>query len=215
MNPHVQNPIRFEKNVGDPEGPREFFFDPHAGTLGTLYTYEDVSMRGDFENHPSLNGMIPIHENVKSAMLQHYWQATVAERTQIRRDYEYDDDELVPENTPPPADMDRSEGRQTFNGERVSQSEREKFEQGVPPDAHPHVSQDPPSIETANGLPVIPVDLAEYIQNRDIIRAQDIALKVLIPMVQTQLAPEAPEHEILRVLIDEIEATKGNIYDEA
>ena len=68
INPELQNPIKFEKNVGEPEGPREFYFDPHAGNFGTLHTYEDVSNR-DYENHGSLNGAIPINENSKLSLI--------------------------------------------------------------------------------------------------------------------------------------------------
>ena len=211
INPELQNPIRFDKNVGEAEGPREFYFDPYTGDFGTLYTYEGVGQQGDYENHGSLSGAIPINEHSKSAMLTHYWQATVVERTQIRIDAGFDDEEVFEETAPEDIDV-----IEQFDGERVSKDEREQFDRKIM-EAQMDSEGDPPPTQQQqvhNGMPVIPVDLGEYVQTRDIIRAQEIGLKVLIPMLQNKLDPEAPEHEIVRVLVQEIERSKGIIYEE-
>ena len=212
-NPPMTNPIRFEKNVGEAEGPREFYFDPHTGKFGTLYTYEDVGQRGDYENHGSLNGAIPIDENVQSAMLRHYWDATIVERTEIRREAGYEDDDLEIPPSEPADDADVIEQRQqTFDGQEVTKQERERFEHGQQPEQEAGFipQEQPPN----GGMPIIPVHIEEYIQTRDVIRAQEIGLRVLIPMLESKLEPDAPEHNVISVLKTEIERAKGIDIDQ-
>lgn len=216
INPEVSNPIRFEKNVGEPEGPREFLFDPHQGKMGTLYTYESVAGRGNYEEHGSLNGAIPINENSTSSMLCHYWMATLEERISIRLDagYDHDDDEV---DLPPqqgPEDIDQIEnnglppGKDRFNAEVHSQTQHTQQGNQQEMDMGPG----DPQLMLPN---VIPIELGEYIQTRDVVRSQGIALTILTSLLKNKLEPDAHEFQVIDALLLEVERAKGNVYESA
>ena len=203
INPAMANPIRFEKDVGDPEGVREFFFDPHQGSFGTLYTYDNVDERGNYEQHGSLSGAIPINEGVTSTMLQHYWDATLVERTQIRLDAGFDDEMVQQQKKPEDIDVIENGQRQPFNAEAASpQQESEGVMQ--------QEWRDPQPTE----MPIIPVDIGDYIQTRDVIRAQGIALTILTCLLKDKLEPDATEFKIIDELLSQVESAKGTIYEE-
>jgi hypothetical protein len=161
-----------------------------------------------------MNGAMPINEHSNSTMLQHYWQATIGERTQIRRDAGYEDEELIDNRQQPSDDVDTIEREQEFNAEQASQTERERWENGGQPIQSEGQPVPPQEMPVNNGMPVIPVDLGEYIQSRDIISAQNMALNLLIPMLEAKLEPDAPEHTYIAAITEQIQRAKGSIYDE-